>query len=125
MVEYNDSDKEGVVWNFDEAMGKLIFNMKVNFLESHRSGDLEKAYWDLFYLLSEIEPSLDEIIRDEINNNFDAISSIKKENENINEMDDEDKANYFSLMVTLYRKLCNELVENDFYFRKKKGYTGL
>jgi hypothetical protein len=124
MEEDNDSD--GVVWNFDNAMGQLIFGMKVDFVRHHKAGDLEKSYWDLFYLISEIESSLDDNSKKEINEEFDKLSKIRKENTSFYNLEDGELCNdCFGSMITLYRKLCSELVTNHFYFRKKKGYTGL
>lgn len=120
-----EETKEGVIWNFDNAMGQLIFQMKVNFILKHKSGDLEGAYWELFYLLSELEPSLEDTPKKEVNSKFDEISEIRVKSENFKEIEEQDRDGVYGLMITLYRKLCNEMVENNFYFRKKKGYVGL
>jgi hypothetical protein len=125
MVE-EDFGGEGVIWNFDDAMGKLVFSMKVDFIQSHKEGNFEKAYWSLFYLLSEIEPLFDETPRKELNKEFDTISEQRVSSQLFNDWEDEEeKNNCYSLMITLYRKLCDEMVEKGLYFRKKKGYTGL
>jgi hypothetical protein len=120
-----EEEETKLIWNFDDAESKLIFHMKYEFVQYRDAWDLENAYWSLLRLLSEIEPLFDEIEREELNEGFDEISKKRQEHKGFLNLNDNNKGNSFILLNDFYRKLCSEIVDKDFYFRKKKGYTGL
>jgi len=114
-----------VVWNFDDAESKLIFDMKLQFIKYRDSWDLEKAFWSLLSLLSEIENLFEESTKEELKKEFDEIISIRKESDNFTRLDEVTKGTCFIVLNEFYRKLCYEAVDKDYYFRKKKEYLGL
>lgn len=116
---------ENVIWNFDDNEAELIFSMKMEFIHYRDLWDLESAYWSLLKLLSESEPIFDESVKKDLNDDFDKISEKRKECDKFTNIDEEEKGDIWNQLNLLYRKLCNEMVEKDYYFRRKKTYTGL
>jgi len=126
MDEGDNESKDGVIWNFDDNEAKLIFDMKLRFIGFRDNWDLENAYWALLKLISEVEPLFIDKIREEINLDFDDISKTRKDIGGfVNIEEEEDKGIYFNLLNQLYRKICLDMVEENYYFRKKQKYTGL
>lgn len=122
MEEGNDNK---LVWNFDDAESKLIFDMKQRFIYYRDLWDLESAYWILLSLLSEIEPLFDETIQGELNDEFKKITAKRNKTDKFSNLEDEEKGECFALLNDFYRKLMKEVVDKDYYFRKKKEYLGL
>ena len=126
MGEYEEGDNtSGVIWNFDDAESKLIFTLKLDFIKYRDAWDLEGAYWALLRLLSETEAMFDDTIKDDINQEFDSISQQRTDKGNFIKIDESEKGEHFVQLNALYRKLCSEMVEKSYYFRKKKEYLGL
>lgn len=123
MGEEETSSK--LVWNFDDAEAKLIFNMKETFIYYRDKWDLESSYWSLLRLLSEIEPLFDDTVKTELNDKFDEITKIRDETDKFSNLNETNLGKCFKLLNDYYRKLCFEIVEKDLYFRKKKEYLGL
>jgi hypothetical protein len=116
-----------LVWNFDDAESNLIFSMKLNFIKSRDEWNLENAYWALLTLLSEVEPLFEESIRTELNSEFAGITKKRKDTEKFSDrtLNEDEKGTCWKLLNDFYRKLSIEIVETDYYFRKKKQYLGL
>ena len=123
MGEEETSSK--LVWNFDDAEAKLIFNMKEAFIYYRDKWDLESSYWSLLRLLSEIEPLFDDTVKTELNDKFDEITKIRDETSKFSNLNEIDLGKCFNILNNYYRVLCFEIVEKDLYFRKKKEYLGL
>jgi hypothetical protein len=124
----NKMEEEGsskLVWNFDDAEAKLIFNFKEKFIYYRDEWDLEKSYWILLSFLSEVETLFDDAKKQELNKSFDDITALRDEAPNFNNTEDGVKVALFNKLNKFYRDLCFEIVEKDFYFRKKKEYLGL
>ena len=120
-----DEEEKKLVWNFDDAESKLIFNMKEIFIHYRDSWDLENSYWALLRFLSETEPLFDDTIKTDLNGDFNKITEKRNATDKFSNLDEEEKGACFILLNDFYRKLCSELVEKDYYFRKKKEYLGL
>jgi len=119
-------ENKGVVWNFDDNEGKLIFGMKLEFIKHRDVWDLENAYWSILKLLSETEALFDDSVQADLKKDFDEISAIRTEYKGFINLDDEQaKSDCFNHLNNLYRKLCIEMVDEHLYFRKKQAYTGL
>lgn len=114
-----------LVWNFDDAESKLIFEMKQKFIYYRDNWDLENAYWSLLSMLSEVETLFEDNVKEELNNLFNTITSVRAETNKFENLTDIAKGSCFNLLNDFYRKLCSEIVDKDYYFRKKKEYTGL
>ena len=120
-----DEEDKKLVWNFDDAESKLIFSMKITFIDYRDNWDIENSYWALLRLLSEAEPLFDDSIKEELNDEFNKITKLRNDTNKFSDLDDEGKGSCFIALNDFYRKLCLEIVEKDYYFRKKKEYTGL
>jgi len=120
-----EENKDNVVWNFDDNESKLIFEMKLDFIKFRDDWQLEESYWALLRLLSESEPLFDETIRNELNEDFNKLSKFRKSVKDNEELNDEEKVEYWNMLNSFYRRICNEMVEKDYYFRRKKQYLGL
>lgn len=118
-------EQKNVVWNFDDNESKLIFDMKLNFIKFRDNWQLEEAYWALLRLLSEAEPLFEEAMQQELKEDFDKVSKFRKNVSDNEELTNEEKSEYWNNLNSFYRKICNEMVEKDYYFRKKKQYLGL
>lgn len=118
-------NETNVVWNFDNSEAELIFTMKLEFIHNRDSWDIEAAYWSLLKLLSEAEPIFDESVRKNLDKDFEKISEKRKNCDKFENLDEEEVGDIWNDLNLLYRKICMEMVEKDYYFTKKKGYVGL
>lgn len=120
-----DETGSGVIWNFDDAESKLIFDMKLAYIQERDNWNLEGAYWALWRLLSEIEPLYDDTVRTEVNEEFAKISKIRNDSDRFSSLTDEEKGQVGEMLNSFYRTLNLEAVDKGYYFRKKKEYLGL
>jgi hypothetical protein len=120
----DEEEKGKLVWNFDDAESRLIFEMKVDFINKIKIWDLEGSYWALSLMLSEINPLFDEDIREELKGEIGKITKARKDTDKFTILDEDEKGTVWKSLNDFYERLCIEMVEQDYYYRKKKEYVG-
>ena len=123
----DNNSNVGTVWNMDDAESQLIFGLKKRFLECMQIWDLDNAFWAYKHILMERKPLFrkqTEIIGD-INNDLKELSDKRGEQLDDKDVTKEEQGQYYQLLEEKYVKICDYIVENQLYFRKKEQYRGL
>lgn len=115
----------GVVWNFDDAEARLIFEIKLAFINARDSWDLEGAYWALWRYHTEIGSLFEDRTRKELEERWKGLSKLRTENNRFVDLDDEEKGDCMNQLNEFYKTLCDEAVDKGYYFRKRREYVGL
>ena len=121
----SDEPNESAVWNMDDKENSLIFELKFAFISSLKSWDLEKAYWDLDLLLTEVDSLYDDKDSEAVTLKMGELTQFRTANMLNKNVSDETKSKYFISLRDLYKEICRLIVKNQLYFRKKKSYMGL
>lgn len=110
---------KGTLWNIDDAESRLIFNLKLKFLEAISSWDLETAFWRLCDLDMESDALLDEDTEaSEIDTLIEALSNTRNEYIKYVEPSEELKQKHHSELSKIYKKICRHLKAHGLYFRE-------
>lgn len=118
-----DTLSNNLIWNFDDAESREIFFMKQNFIYNRDSWKLDDAYWSLLSLFSEVKPLFED--KKELQEKFDKLTKLRDETDKFQCLKDNDKGSCFIALNDFYIDLCEEIVNKEYYFRKKKDYLGL
>lgn len=123
-IEKEEKEKESkrskqVEWNFDNAEGYLIFQIKSDILDSlnYNNPDLKEAYAKIRQLWLESDAVYEPGERKEMHdliNKFDELKIKFQRDEN-------EYGSYFSLCEQIYLRLCQLLQLHGVYFRKIRG----
>lgn len=117
----------GTVWNMDDAESQLIFGLKKRFLECMQSWDLENAFWAYKHMLMESKAlfKAQPTIIDDVNKDLKDLCELRNKITADNQISKEERGQYYQFLEEKYIKLCDYIVENQLYFRKKEQYRGL
>lgn len=121
-----EEDSGNVKWNFDDAESRLIFEMKLEYWRNSKEGNLDGSFWSLLRLLTEAKPLFDEKVKKDLSETMDGIIEKRHEMNNFAEdLDEEQKSEVFLILNKFYEIICDEIVNKNYYFTKKKDYLGL
>lgn len=121
-----EEDSGNVKWNFDDAESRLIFEMKLEYWRNSKEGNLDGSFWSLLRLLTEAKPLFDEKVKKDLSETMDGIIEKRYEMNNFAEdLDEEQKSEVFLILNKFYEIICDEIVNKNYYFTKKKDYLGL
>lgn len=124
-MDEEESYGSGTVWNFDDAESRLIFEMKVEFLNEIRVFNIENAYWKLWVLMSEIKPLFEDSTKKEVNKKFSELTDLRNSTNKFEDLTESKIGEIASAMIKFYEQICDEAVSKGYYFRKQKEYVGL
>jgi len=119
-----EEEKGKLVWNFDDAESRLIFEMKVDFINKIKVWNLEESYWALSLMLTEVKPLFEDDIQVTLKQEFDKITEARKDSDKFTNLDEDQKGTIWKALNDFYEMLCAEIVNQDYYFRKKQQYVG-
>jgi hypothetical protein len=106
-------------WNIDDALLNAIYCLKIKFLRHIELWELERAYWTICSIDSEINPAMKEDDQKILNNNISLL-----ENERGTLTKDNEGKFYIHLNKT-YKEMNRMMIESGWYFRRKELYMGL
>jgi len=107
-------------WNVDDEVLKMVCLLKFKYLWHIENWELEKAYWTLRLLDSEISPALGEEEQKEINNAIIELEKIRK-----GTITKSEEGPFYSILDSVYKKMNTYMIEAGWYFRRKELYMGL
>jgi hypothetical protein len=106
-------------WNIDDSLLMAIYSLKIKFLKHIEAWELERAYWTLCLIDSEINPAMKDEDQETLNEKMKVLEDERKK------LTREQEGNFYVSLNNTYKEMNRMMIESGWYFRRKELYMGL